>query len=410
MKLISGNMLWTSEQKIPNKYAYLSENTECDILIIGAGITGAIISHYFTGLDNKKIIMVDKNIIGYGSTRASTAVLQYEIDNDLTNLIHMVSEDNAVKAFKLCQKAVYDVQGIIKEINAGCDFEIKDCFYYTNNKSYINYMKKEYELRKKYGFDVEFLDEESAKEKFPFEIKAGIYSNACAAIINPYQFTHELIKKSEEKGMEVYENTEIVEIIPNEGNVLLKTNNDYTIKADKVIIATGYEARKYINKKTGILSRTFTIASEQFDYDIDWYNTCIIRDNNDPYIYIRPTGNNRVIIGGGDEDVGPESSKMSNLTEDEKVTKIKYKYLKDKLVEHFPKLKDINIEYEFNGIFAVTKDDLPYIGEYKNMPNCYFSLSYGANGILYSVIAGQLLLDLYLNKNPEDLKLFSFER
>ena len=74
MNLVSGNMLWTKINKIPNKYTYLSEDIKCDVLIIGAGITGAICAHYFTmaGVDTA---IVDKNIVGYGSTSASTSIL-----------------------------------------------------------------------------------------------------------------------------------------------------------------------------------------------------------------------------------------------------------------------------------------------------------------------------------------------
>ncbi|SMB80939.1 Glycine/D-amino acid oxidase [Desulfonispora thiosulfatigenes DSM 11270] len=409
MNLVSGNMLWTSIDKIPNKYSYLSEDIECDVLVIGAGITGAIAAHYLNQA-GVKTVMVDKNIIGYGSTRASTSILQYEIDIDLYGLKSMIGEDKAAKCFKLCENAVYEIEKIINNLEEDCDFSLEESLYYTNNASQVSYLKKEFDLRKKHGLDVKFLDKEQAKEKFSFPIEAGIYSNSGAASINPYRFTHALISKEVKNGLKVFENTEIIKISPQDKYVNLETNNNYKIKAKKVIIAAGYEGKDYIHGKIADMSRTFTIVTKPIKNFAGWNNKCIIRDDNDPYIYLRTTGDNRIIIGGEDEELGKDTSKIANLSNDDIAATLKYDSLLKKLKSYFPLIDDIEVEYKFSGIFAVTKDGLPYIGEYQHMPNCYFSLGYGSNGILYAIIAGQLIRDLYSNKERSEYELFSFTR
>lgn len=409
MKLVAGDMLWTNIDNVPNKYTYLSDDIECDILVIGAGISGAIASYYLTkaGLNT---VVVDKNIIGYGSTRGSTSILQYEIDTDLFGLTSMIGEEKAVRCFKLCEKAVYDIEKIVSNLNDDCDFSLKECFYYATNPSQVSPLKKEFDLRKKHGFDVEFLNKQSAKKRFSFPVESGIYSNSGAAQINPYRFTHALISESIKNGLKVLENTEITDIYPNSAYVLLETKNKFTIKANKVIIATGYEARKYIKEKIVHLLRTFTIATKPVKNFCGWHNQCIIRDNNDPYIYLRNTGDNRIIIGGLDEKAGGINSKMANLSNDDLVSNQKYDKLLNILKSYFPQIKDIEAQYKFSGLFGVTKDGLPYIGEYKDFPNCYFSLGYGANGILYCILGGQLLKDLATNNYNSDLELFRFNR
>ncbi|PKM85946.1 MAG: FAD-binding oxidoreductase [Firmicutes bacterium HGW-Firmicutes-12] len=409
MKLVAGNMLWTSIDKIPNKYTYLSDHVECDALIIGGGISGAITAYYYTkaGINT---VLVDKNIIGYGSTRASTSILQYEIDTDLLGLIGMKGVDNAVKCFKLCENAVYEIERIVKEEQFDCDFSLKECFYYTANSSEISFMRKECEARKEHGFAVEFLDKESAKERFSFNVEGGIYSNAGAAQINPYRFNRLLISKAVENGLKVFENTEISNIYPHDNNVSLVTNNDFKITAKKVVIATGYEARRQIKEKIINFSRTFTIVTKPVKSFDGWYNKCLIRDYNNPYIYLRTTGDDRIIIGGEDEKIGGEDSNMSNLSGDNLVSTMKYETLQQKLGSLFPLIKDVEIEYKFNGLFGETKDGLPYIGEYQGHPNCYFTLGYGANGILYTIIGGQLLRELFLGNRKPELELFKFNR
>jgi glycine/D-amino acid oxidase-like deaminating enzyme len=409
MKYVSTNTYWNSINKVPKTYPYLSEDIECDVVVIGAGITGASCAYYFAEAGINTVI-VDKNIVGYGSTRASTSILQYEIDSNILGLKGTIGIDKAVDAFKLCKKALYDIESIVKNMDEDCSFGIHDCLYYAYEYADVNMIKEEYELRKQNGFEVELILEENAKERFPFLIKAGIYSKDLAGEVDPYRLTHALISSSEKRGLRIFENTEIIDIKEFEDYKILMTKNEFKIKAKKIIIAQGYESRKYIDKKIATLTRTFTIVTEPISKIQEWYNKCIIRDTNSLYTYLRPTQDNRIIIGGEDLDVGGENSKMSNLSNDDPVAIEKYNMLEQKLKTFFPSIKDAKIEYKFSGVFGDTKDSLPYFGEYKDNSGIYFNLSYGANGILYAIIGAQLLRDLYLGNRRPELGLFSFDR
>jgi glycine/D-amino acid oxidase-like deaminating enzyme len=242
MKVVTGETIWTQLNNVKNKYTYLSKDIECDVVIIGAGVTGALCSYYLTQ-ENIDTVIVDKNIIGYGSTRGCTAILQYEIDVDLTGLKGLVGYENAVKCFNETKNALYEIDNITKNLDDNCGFTIKDCLYYSYKHNETNFLQSEYNLRKESGFDVEYLDKEKGSNRFSFDIKSGIYSKNLAGEIDPYRFTHSLIRKGVEKGLKVYENTEIVSTNNDGDKVILKTHNGFTIKANKVIISTGYEAR-----------------------------------------------------------------------------------------------------------------------------------------------------------------------
>jgi glycine/D-amino acid oxidase-like deaminating enzyme len=44
------------------------------------------------------------------------------------------------------------------------------------------------------------------------------------------------------------------------------------------------------------------------------------------------------------------------------------------------------------------------------MPDVYFTLGYGGNGMTYSVIAAELIRDAFLGRTNPDAQIFSFER
>jgi glycine/D-amino acid oxidase-like deaminating enzyme len=79
MDLRSHYPYWLLKNGIINNYPSLQQNETCDIAIIGAGISGALTAWYLCKA-GFKIIIIDKRDAGTGSTAASTALLQYEID------------------------------------------------------------------------------------------------------------------------------------------------------------------------------------------------------------------------------------------------------------------------------------------------------------------------------------------
>jgi len=380
----------------------MTEDIDCDVLIVGAGITGAICAYYFAkaGIN---VVVVDKSLVAYGSTSASTSLLQYEIDNNLTGLSSMIGLDKAVTAFKLCRQAVYDISDIVSEFKDNCEFKEVDCLLYSNEQNEIATMDAEYNLRKKYGFDVSYLNGESAKSDFSFPITCGIYSRNASAQINPYKFSHQLLNDAVINGSRIFENTEVVAIESDEQGITAKTSTYKTIKAKKAIITMGYESIKYILEEIVTITRTYTIVTEPISEIKNWKNQCLIRDSQEAYYYLRTTQDNRIIIGG-------EDNSLTGLPDIGWVLENKANALRNKLITMFPYLEGVKITHKFSGLFGNTNDGLPYIGEYKPMPNCYFNLGYGANGILYAIFGAQMLLELYLGTKNPSLELFKFGR
>lgn len=88
----------------------------------------------------------------------------------------------------------------------------------------------------------------------------------------------------------------------------------------------------------------------------------------------------------------------------------KYDILEGHLKTMFPKIKDIEIEYKYCGAFTSTQDNLGFIGKDPNNEKLWFDLGYGANGILFAILGGQMLTKLYKGEECEDLNLFRVDR
>ena len=99
MKLRSYEAFWLLKNGLMNSYPSLQEDIKCDIAVVGAGITGALISHTLHRAGYNTVV-IDKRDVAAGSSSATTSMLQYEIDTPMIDLAEMIGEEGAVISYK----------------------------------------------------------------------------------------------------------------------------------------------------------------------------------------------------------------------------------------------------------------------------------------------------------------------
>lgn len=396
---VKGKPIFTNINKVIHQYPYLTDNIQTDVLIVGGGVTGAICSYYFTK-NNIQTVLIEKNRIGHLSTSVTTSLLQYELDDNALELKEFMDLEKIIRAYKLGLYALDEIEKFI--INHGNNFDYikRDTLLYTNKDIEKKAMKNEFEIRKENGFDVEYIDENI--NPYSFSLKAGVLSKNGGAEIDPYKFTHELLRVGLENGLNIYENTEAIKIQYNDKFVEVETTYGYKVKAKKIIVATGYNTDLFTHRKFATKSNTFNIATKPIKDNIGLKNNILIRDNEDPYNYLRTTKDKRLIIGGEDVDF--------TEIENEKLANKKYDILEQRLKYMFNHLKEIEIEYKYCGCFASTKDNLGFIGPDPKHKNLWYCLGYGANGILFAILGGVILSDMYNGKENKAIDLFKVDR
>lgn len=400
MNLKSGYPFSIIKNGIPNSFPKLESDVTTDVVILGAGITGALV-RYHLAKQGIKCITIDARTIGFGSTSASTSLLQYEIDVPLYELSEKIGKEKAQRAYQLCDKAIDDLEAISKELNIE-EFESKKSLYYAKYKKDADWLKQEYEARKEAGFEVDYLTQKEVQEQYGIKSYGAIVSHH-GAQTNAYVMAHELLRyKSDQKEFAVYDRSPVENITHKKEGVILTTHNGHTIKANKLVYATGYEVVEFIDKPIVDLLSTYAVVSEQYNERNFWKDEVLIWNTADPYLYIRTTIDNRILIGGRDDE-------FSNPKKRDKLLKRKTKQLTKDANKLFPKLNFIP-EFSWAGTFGSTKDGLPYIGPYSKKPNSYFALGFGGNGITFSVIAAQIICDLIKGNENKDAELFSFDR
>ena len=363
MDLHTGLPFWLIKNGLSHNYPLLQKDAKTKVVILGGGITGAI-QAYFLAKAKIDFILLEKRSIGLGSTSASTALLQYQIDEPLSSLIEKVGKNNAIRAYELCAESIQTIKSISKDIGHE-NYQTHPTLFYASYKKDVPLIEKEYQIHKEAGFDVELWGQSKIKKNFNLDFPAALYSQHSAQI-DAYKFCHQCMQYALEKGQQIYDRTEAVEIEHKKDGVKIKTANGHTIQAEWLIYATGYEVVDFITKDIVNLNSTWAIVSEQFD-DIEefWHENALIWETKLPYLYMRTTADHRIMLGGRDENTNNPKRRLEALKE-------KSKKLATDFAKLFPKYEFVP-EFSWSGTFGSTKDGLPYIGKYKNKPQGLFA-------------------------------------
>ncbi|CAN5820333.1 FAD-dependent oxidoreductase [soil metagenome] len=388
MRLRTFESFWLVKNGILHSYPSLKKNINTEVVVVGGGITGALVAHALMS-KGYKVVLLDKRDIGQGSSSATTSMLQYEIDVPLNELAEMIGEDAAVDCYKAGIDAIKKIELLVKENGISCGFESKQSLYIAHSKKAVKNLYKEFEIRQKHQLGVQWLSADEVNDTYDIKCFGAILSEV-AASIDGYKFAHELIKLNVKRGMEVYDQTEIENFKLDTEPAVITIKNGFTVNCNKVIFCTGFEASQMLKENLAKLFYTYACVSEQEIKIPEKLRGVLVWDTNDPYLYMRTTDDGRLLIGGEDS-----SNNISFFQQ--KIKEKKKNGLLKKLKAMLPAV-EFTEDFNWGGTFGTTKDGLPYIGKSPEFENALFVLGYGGNGITFSIQAMDIIIDLMEGK------------
>src|SRR5436190_11034405 len=328
------------------RFPALQTDTNADVLVIGAGITG-ITTAYLLKKAGLTVALIEREHVASIDTGHTTAHLTFVTDVGLHELADNFGNDHAQAAWDAGAAAIDEIERIVQEEEIQCEFTRAPGYLHAWVNSFsegeISSLKKEARLSAKLGFGATYL------ERVPYFSVPGVrFPNQ--AKFHPRKYLRSLVMKLPGGGSHVFEKSAVTEFDSERRRAKV---NGHWIGFDRVVMATN-------NPLVGLASITSatllqTKLSLYTSYAIGarvpsgMIPEAMFWDTREPYDYLRldrHRGFDYVVYGGEDHKTGQK-----------KKTQEAYARLAARLEKIIP---GAQVDHRWSGQIIATPDGLPY--------------------------------------------------
>jgi gamma-glutamylputrescine oxidase len=371
------------------------ENT--DYLIIGGGIAGIHAAQYLAEM-NLKVMLLEKNILGGGTTGKSAGFLTPDSELELYQLQQRYGSENAKKLWDFPSKGIEKIVQNIKKYNIECDLVEQDSLFLGIGKNGEKAVTEEAETREQMNFEYEIFNNEKLKSHNTGKnyTKGLRYPNTYG--INPIMYAQGMKNVLLSLGVRIHESTEVLKIWNNTAYTHLAK-----VKAKKIIVCIDKMPLAFdkIANRTHS-AQTFLSITEPLREDeikqIFPSKHYMCWDSKLVYSYYRLTGDNRLLLGGGE-------AISTFLPFDFTSSLIIQNVIKD-FQKNFPVAKKISFIQYWPGRIDTTKDIMPIIEERGD--DCIYIQ--GCVGLPWAAACGEYAAQKILSNRNDLDEFFKYDR
>ena len=394
--LRGGDPLWAESPRITVRHRSRLDNESCDVAVVGAGISGALIALSLAEKGHD-VVVLDRRPPCHGSTLASTAMIQFELDTTLVDLAEKIGATPARRAYRRSYAAVKKLGTLIERHGLSCAWKERDALYLAGDEHGWRALETEAKRRAKAGLPSTFLDHDTLLASCGIERTGAILSSG-AAEVNPVQLAAGCLRIAQRSGARLYSPCEVKSVRTRKDGVDLEMADGASISARRVVFATGYEVIHGLPRDRFDIISTWALATNPLNADEVWPDRCLIWEASDPYLYMRMTHDNRILAGG-------EDSKLIDADRRDAAIPNKAARLLAKIEKLLPDRR-LKVDYAWAGAFADSPTGLPHIAPLANLPHCFAVLGCGGNGITFSVIAADVVSAWVEGRKDPDADLY----
>ncbi len=347
-----------------------------DIVIIGGGIIGCSIAYNLAKMGCKNVVLFEKNSLSSGATGRCGAGIRQQFGTKTNCILARES----IKIFEnLSQELEYDI-----ELNQGGYLILA----YTEKE--VNQFKKNVALQQSLDINARFINVEEAKDIVPPLNTEGILAATFCPTdghADPFKTNFAYAEAAQRLGVKIYTFTEVNEI-GTENNKIVAVNTDKGKLLTPTVInaAGGYSG--VIGKMVGVdlpvySQRHQILITEPID---PLFKPMLMSFSRNFYCQQTPHGS--IIMGFGD----PNEPKGDDIESSWQFAR----EMAQKMTKVVPLLKEVSMLRQWAGLYNVSPDAQPILGEHPQVGGFYMAIGFSGHGFMLAPVASKLISELIL--------------
>ena len=389
---------WHTTVKMPDdsKLTPLPENA--DVAIIGGGYTGLSAARTLAK-QGVKVAVLEANTIGWGASSRNGGMVLTGLKLGMRSVMKKYGRETARQLFQCSLESIDTVEQIVKEENIDCGFRRYGHLLTVNKPRHFDALKEDVEfMEKEFNHTLHLLSRDEQHTEIGSNIYHGALVDECSGGLNPAQYVSGLAAAAEGAGATLHARARVNRLERKENRFVLETERG-PLNAESVLVATsGYTGNvtKNLQKKV-IPIGSFIIVTEKLSDDLVKElipKGRMIFDYKHYLNYFR-LWENRMIFGGRAAFFPETSSTIQRSAE----------ILRHEMIQVYPQLKDIKIEYVWGGTLDFAFDMMTHVGE---VDGIYYSLGYAGHGVAMATYLGKTVAEAMLKGNIKEHPFASF--
>ncbi len=359
----------------------LAGDIEADVCVVGAGLSGCSTALHLAQR-GYKVVVVEAERIGYGASGRSGGQIIPGWAGGMDKIAGQLGKGDARRVWDFSIEGIELTRELIMRNQIDCDLAWGHVHVALKPRQRQELLDWQREQEGEFGYrKLRFMEREETESWIASKrYIAGLY-DAGAGHLHPLRYTLGVGRAAIAAGARIFENSEVTEIKYGP-TVTLKTAKG-SVRAKFVALCANVGhvdlSARLARKLIGVAS--YIVASKPIG---EARAKALLKDNiavadlNWIIDYYRLSADYRMLFGGRVSYSGIDPLGTARAT-------------RQRMLNVFPQLSDVEIDYAWGGMIDITMSRLPNFGRLE--PNVYYLQGYSGHGMVLTTIAGRIVAE-----------------
>lgn len=374
-----------------------------DVVIVGGGLTGCAAA-YLCAHAGLTTILLERARIGQARTARGVGLLSPEPGPSFRDVTAAHGLKAARRVFDAWRRGALEGAALLRRLRVPCALEATHTIVAVRREE-EKLLRREYDGRRQAGLDAAWLTQRQVQARMRLEASGALRIRDGFAL-DPYRACLGLAAAAAGRGAACYEQSRVrkVTFTRRHADVIVDGGR---IRTGHVIVATGSATaevkalQRHFTRREAYVVLTGRMPAAMRRQVGD--PRAALTDLHVPPHHVRWSGDDRLIIAGGDQPETPERKRSAAIVQ--RTNELMYE-----LLTMYPAIYGLQPDYGWDAPYGETADGLMYIGAHRNFPHHLFALGARPSSVTGAFVAARILLRAVQGTSDPADEVFSWTR
>jgi gamma-glutamylputrescine oxidase len=379
------------------EYPALQGEVKVDVCVVGGGFSGlnTAIELAERGLS---VALLEARKIGWGASGRNGGQLIRGVGHGVERFASVIGQDGVRQLKLMGLEAVEIVRQRVERHAIDCDLKWGYCDLANKPRELAGLAEDAEELRGLgYRHELKLVQPQDIHSVVGSDRYAGGLIDMGSGHLHPLNLALGEAALAASLGVQVFEHSAVTRI---DYGPQVKVHTDRgTVQAQTLVLGCNAYLND-LNPEIGgkvLPAGSYIIATEPLSEEQARQllpQDMAVCDQRVTVDYYRLSSDRRLLFGGACHYSGRDPRDIAA-------------YMQPKMLEVFPQLAGVTIDYQWGGMIGIGANRLPQIGRLKHQPNVFYAQAYSGHGLNATHLAGRLLGEAIAGQHSDGFELFA---